>query len=392
MNTMSPTGPIKRKNRPTPPLKLFASTAAGLEEMLTLELRRIGAQDIVPAQRGASFRGDLAVAYRANLWLRTAHRVLLEVGQFEAPERNALYEGARAVRWSEHMGVDNTLAVDAVSHHSAMNHTQFISRVVKDAVVDQFRDRLGRRPSVDTRNPDLKINARLQGDRCTLSVDLSGERLHRRGYRPSFGTPAPLKETLAAGIVMLSGYDGTEPFVDPMCGSGTLLIEAALIAKGIAPGLLGRSFGFFNHPSFDKRMWKDHVEEAKERVQKDVEVPVIGSDVSEAALRAASVSAQGAGVDDIVRLRRVEIKDVPSRHEGMVVTNPPYGERLGELDKLSGLYRDLGDALKHKCSGMTAHVLTSSKFLAGKIGLHAHKRDCVWNGPLECRLLHFKMY
>jgi putative N6-adenine-specific DNA methylase len=373
-------------------MALFATTAAGLEPMLAGELRALGARDVEAVLRGVSFTGDRRLLYRASFWLRTAHRLLLPIGEFPARDRQELYDGARVIDWDGHLSLDRTLAVDAVSHRSTLDHTQFISRVVKDAVVDWFRDRTGRRPSVDAANPDLALNARITGDRCTLSVDASGERMHRRGYRPSFGAEAPLKETLAAGILLLSGYDGSGPLLDPFCGSGTLLVEAALIASNTAPGLLGRPFGLRRHPSFDARLFDDVRDEARAAVREVDGCPIVGADVSELAVRAASAAARGAGVDDIVRVRRAEIGDLAVRDQGRVVTNPPFGERLGEVHALADLYRRFGDVLKQRCRGMSAHVLTGSRFLAGRIGLAPSRRDTLWNGPLECRLLHFELY
>jgi putative N6-adenine-specific DNA methylase len=383
---------VKRKSKAQGPLKLFATTEAGLEENLVAELKKIGARGIVKAVRGAAFTGDLTTVYKANLWLRTAGRVLIELAVFEAPNREALYEGARRIPWQDHLSLNNTLAVDAVSNRSKMNHTQFISQVVKDAIVDNFRSRTGKRPNVDSKNPDLKINARLLEDRCTLSVDTSGQRLHRRGYRPLFGVVAPLKENLAAGILLQSGYDGSRPLVDPMCGSGTLLIEGALIARNIAPGLLGRSFGFTHHPSFDKRLWQNVVAEAKAASIKDAPCVISGSDISQDAIRTAMAAVQGAGMDDSIRLRKADFTDLRAHSGGLVVTNPPFGERLGEIEQLADLYADLGNVLKRRCVGMTAHILTSSKFLSGRIGLRPKRRSMLWNGAMECRLLHFEIY
>jgi putative N6-adenine-specific DNA methylase len=374
------------------PLRLFATTAAGLEEVLARELRALGAREVEVVTRGVGFRGDLETVYRTNLWLRTAHRVLLFIGEFDARDRRQLYEGARTIDWCRQMTVDQTLAVDAVSNYSELTHTQFAARVVKDAVVDSFRDRYGRRPSVDPRDPDLRVNVRLRGDLCTLSVDTSGPRLHRRGYRPSFGAEAPLKETLAAGVLLLSGYDGSGPLVDPMCGSGTLLVEAALIARNIAPGSLGRSFGFARHPGFDPLAWKRLVAEAREQVRDVQGVPLRGSDASAEAVRTARAAASGAGVDDVVSIGRRDLAELTGVPGGRVVTNPPYGDRLGEIKDLAGLYQTLGDVLKRSCREMTAHVLVGSKFLAGRIGLRPQRRDVLWNGPIECRLLHFDIF
>ena len=383
----------RSEERPAGSLELFATTSAGLEGALVRELERIGASRVEPGARGAAFVGDMALVYRANLWLRTAHRVLARIAKFDARDRVSLYDGVRAIAWDAHMTPEMTLAVDAVSNRSALSHTQFVSRVVKDAVVDQFRDACGRRPSVDPKTPDLLLNARLVDDVCTLSWDTSGERLHRRGYRMTAGAEAPLKETLAAGVLLLCGYDGSAPLVDPMCGSGTLLVEAALIAKNQAPGLLGRRFGLERHPSFDRLLWNGLRADARAAIREPDGVPIRGSDVSERAIREAAAAIRGAGVDDVVALKCAPLAELPPQSApGFLVTNPPYGERLGDLEHLGPLYAQLGDLLKRRCSGMTAHVLTGSKLLAGKIGLHPKRRDALWNGALECRLLHFELY
>jgi len=382
----------KRRSEKAPLFRLFATTGAGLEDVLAKELSGLRAQNIHVATRGVAFRGDLEMVYKANLWLRTAHRVLLEISNFPASNREALYEGVRSCPWLDHLILPGSIAIDAVTHRSEMDHTQFISQVAKDAIVDQFRDRTGSRPDVNKRNPDLRVNVRLLENRCTLSIDTSAEKLHRRGYRSEIGVEAPLKETLAAGILLKSGYDGTQPLRDPMCGSGTILVEGAMIAKNMPPGILGRRFGFMTHPLFDKRLWQNILGDARAGILPDVEVPIVGSDVSEIAVRAVRSAALGAGVDDIIRIRQADIGDLKEMNSGMLVTNPPYGERLGELEVLADLYRLLGDMLKQRCRGTTSHILTSSKYLAGRIGLKAKKRDILWNGPLECRLLHFDLY
>ena len=384
--------PKKSQKDHSEKFKLFATTDAGFEDVLARELRRLGASKIRPADRGVGFTGDLSMVYRANVHLRCAYRVLLELAEFESSTREALYDGVREVFWAEHMTLDQTLAVDAVSHRSELSHTQFVSRVVKDAIVDGFRRRYGRRPNVDPQEPDIRINARILNNRCTLSLDTSGERLHRRGYRPAQGVVAPLKETLAAGILLKSGYRAGTPLYDPMCGSGTFLVEAALLAKRIAPGLLGRSHAFRRLPWFDRTVFKQVLEEARASIQKDIDTEIIGSDIDDNALRAVRAAASGAGVDDIIRIRKQSLRDFQPKGAGMVVTNPPYGERLGEMKSLESLYRDLGDILKQRCTGMTAHILTGSPFLAKQIGLRPHRRDILFNGPLECRLLHFRMY
>lgn len=382
----------RRAVQPASSLSLFAPTAAGLEQVLAGELRAIGARDVRVATRGVAFSGDLGMVYRANLWLRTAHRVLVHLDEFDSRNRQELYAGAHGIAWDGLMTVDQTLAVDAVSSSSEISHTQFAARVVKDAIVDWFRDRIGRRPSINPTDADLRINARLNNDRCTLSVDTSGSRLHRRGYRPTYGSPAPLKENLAAGILLLSGFNGEDPLIDPMCGSGTLLVEAALIARNIAPGLLGRDFGFTRHPGYDASLWRLMRQEARDLVREVNGCPIRGSDISAEATRAAKAAVSGAGVDDVVSVRQAALTDLRSAMRARVVTNPPYGDRLGEIRELAGLYKILGDVLKHRCRDMTAHVLVGSKFLAGCIGLRPQRRDILWNGAIECRLLHYDIF
>ncbi len=386
------TSTIDVRPKRTLPLKLYATTSVGLEEVLEQEIKRIGGREVTVGRRGVAFRGNLETVYMANLWLRTAHRVLLNLVEFDAPDRKALYDGVRTVRWDEHLGRKGTLAADAVSNDSDLTHTRFIAQVIKDGIVDEFRDRYGTRPNVDRNNPDLRVSARLLNNRCVLSVDTSGERLHRRGYRPSFGFKAPLMETLAAGVVLLSEFDGSTPFVDPMCGSGTLLVEAALVARQVAPGLLGREFGFMRHPSYDRHLWRQLVELAKSQMKNDEECAIFGSDVADESLRAARASAAGAGMDDVIRLRKADIADLKSRTEGMVVVNPPYGERLGEIEQLVELYQTLGRVLKTRCTGMSAHVLSGSPYLSQKMGLKSARRDIVWNGAIKCRLLHYSLY
>ena len=369
MKTVRPS--VRKRGVPrSADLRLFATTAPGLEDVLLSEVKRLGATDPEKAVRGVSFGGDLGMLYRTNLRSRTATRVLVKIAEFDARDRDHLYRGSRTEPWEEHMTPDMTLAVDAVGDNSEIRHTQFASQVVKDGIVDRFRDKVGRRPSVNPKQPDIQINARIKGNRCTLSWDSSGQRLHRRGYRSSFGGPAPLQETLAAGILLMSGYDGSGELVDPMCGSGTILVEAAMIAKNMAPGLLGREYAFMSHLSFNRRLWSNELEDARRAVREVDGCTIRGSDVSEDSVRAARTVILGAGVDDIVAVRRADFRNLAvSEGVGRVVTNPPYGERLGEINQLADLYSDLGDTLKQRCRGMTAHVLTGSKFLSGKIGL-----------------------
>ncbi|MBN2801562.1 MAG: RNA methyltransferase, partial [Deltaproteobacteria bacterium] len=315
-----------------------------------------------------------------------------QIGNFPAKDKETLYESLREVDWSEHMDKSSTIAIDTVGTNNNLIHTHYTSLVIKDAVVDWFKDKTGSRPDVDVRNPDIKLNARIRGDVCTLSWDTSGERLNRRGYRSEDAlgmVKAPLKENLAAGLLLLSGYNGTQELFDPMCGSGTLLVEAALIAANKAPGLMGRKFSLVNHPSYEMRRWSNIKADAREGEREVDGCPIAGTDISRDAVRMTFASAQGSGTDDIIRVTRRSIRDMRKFDSGMVVTNPPYGERLGEISKLTELYSELGKMVKSNCSNMTLHLITSSRVLADKISLRPTKADEVWNGALECRLLHY---
>ncbi len=342
----------------------------------------------------------LEQAYRMCLWSRVANRVLLPLAEFPAPTPEALYEGARGVAWDEHLAPDGTLAVDCTSRKSRVAHTQFAALKVKDAVVDQFRDRTGSRPSVDVDAPSIRINLHLDRDVATVALDLSGESLHRRGYRGPQGA-APLKENLAAAIVLRAGWQklvaarDTFPvgLVDPMCGSGTLVIEAALIAADVAPGLLRRYFGFLGWRGHDAPLWEALLAEARERRAAAVVDGCVlrGYDRSAAAVAAARENAVRAGVDGVVAFERCTLEQLPKAPtaHGLFVVNPPYGERLGDQRELASLYALLGTVLRERYQGWQAAVLTGNAALGRELGMHAKRTHRLFNGPIECRLLRF---
>ncbi|MBN2525089.1 MAG: RNA methyltransferase [Deltaproteobacteria bacterium] len=387
---------VKRKKKPAAPSSssetFFATTFQGVEKVLAEELKAIGAQNVKSANRGVSFQGDLATCYKANLWSRTAHRILWQIATFDATDKDALYDGVRQINWLDHTTQHATLAVDTVGTNDNLIHTQFTSRVVKDGIVDWFRDNTGSRPDVDLQNPEFRVSARILGNECTLSWDTSGERLHRRGYRSEIGGPAPLKENLAAAMLIMSGFKGEGMLVDPMCGSGTILVEAALMAQNRAPGLLGRHFAFVKHPTYEMRTWHNLQGDARTEIIEVEGCPIVGYDINEDAIRRTQAAAIGSGTDDMIRIRRQPIKKMSPIDSGMLVTNPPYGERLGDINQLAGVYRQLGDILKSCGAGVSGHVITSSKFLAQKIGLLPQRQDPLWNGALECRLLHYDVF
>jgi 23S rRNA (guanine2445-N2)-methyltransferase / 23S rRNA (guanine2069-N7)-methyltransferase len=361
-------------------VQFFATCAKALEPLVADELRALGAGDVVPTRAGVSFTGTLETAYRACLWSRIASRVLMPLATVEASDQDALYAGVRTIRWTEHVGPDDTIAVDA-------NH----ALKVKDAIVDQIRDETGRRPSVDTDAPDLRINVYEHAGRATISIDLSGDSLHRRGWRPA-AVDAPLKENLAAAILTIAGWPAHaaagDPLCDPMCGSGTLPIEAALMAADEAPGLQRARFGFHGWRGHDAALWQRLSDEARAR-KRPIVSKLFGFDRDERAVKVARDNARRAGVGDAIDFRVVELADAtaPAETGGVVVMNPPYGERLGETLALGALYEQIGSILRHRFTGWHAWVLTSNPELQKKIGLRSSQKHVLFNGPLECRLL-----
>jgi 23S rRNA (guanine2445-N2)-methyltransferase / 23S rRNA (guanine2069-N7)-methyltransferase len=377
----------------------FATTAKGFEELLVAELRALGAQDVVAARAGVGFAGPLEVAYRACLWSRVANRILLPVASFRAETPEALYAGVRSVRWADHLSPRGTLAVDAATSQSQLAHAHYAALKTKDAIVDQLRERAGVRPSVDIARPDVRVNVYVHRDRAVVSIDLSGESLHRRAYREQ-GVAAPLKETLAAAILLLAEWprlarDGA-PLVDPMCGSGTLPIEAALMAGDVAPGLRRTHFGFAQWRGHQASIWQRLLAEAQQRqIAGTGTRPVIrGYDIDAGAVRRALANAEHAGVRGLVHIEKRALADCappPGRQPagGLFVVNPPYGERLGESTQLAALYAEIGDVLRRRFIGWTGYVLAGNLQAAKHIGLRATRRFILYNGAIECRLLKF---
>jgi putative N6-adenine-specific DNA methylase len=373
-------------------MQFFATAAKGLEELVAAELAGLGIRQPIVEKGGVRFSGDLADCYRANLWLRTAQRILLPIGEFQCETQELLYERVRELPWMRYLNPDMTLAVNCNLRDSDLKHSGFVALKTKDAIVDAMRDRCGRRPSVDTRDPDLSVNVHLARNRCTVSLDTSGAGLDKRGYRLD-RKEAPLRETLAAAIVELSGWDGTVPLVDPMCGSGTIPIEAALKASCRPPGLTRPSFGFQRWPEFEPAVWQGLIDEARALCRGSLQAPVAGSDASAGAIRSACQNASRAGVERLIDFRVDELSRCnPPAQKGVLVFNPPYGVRLGEEEALKPLYREIGDVMKRRFSGYTAYLLTGSPELAKHVGLKASRRIVLFNGPIECRLLRYELY
>lgn len=381
-------------------MRFFATCAKGTEGALRRELSALRLPAVRGDRGGVSFEGRLEAGMRACLHSRTAMRVLLELTRFPASSAEALYEGARAVPWDEWLTVRTTLAVEATVTSSAITHSGFAALKVKDAAVDALRDKLGARPDVDARDPDVRIVLHLARDEAALSLDLAGEPLHRRGYR-AVSTEAPMKETLAAAILALGGVDPEAPFVDPMAGSGTLAIEHALRARRIAPGL-SRAFGFQRWPMYrggPQSAWDRMKAEAREAILPRAPAPVLARDLHTKAIEAARRNAAAAGVAEDVAIERADARDLrPIAERGFIVTNPPYGERLmsGEEDprvqqkKLAGFYRGLAEMLVRH-SRWTAVLLCGNPLLERAIPLRAEVDHRLWNGPLEAHLLKYRI-
>lgn len=371
--------------------KMVATTQQYLEPILVNELLNIGAENVEKHNRAVSFTGDLSTLYRANLCCRTALRVLVPFTSFAVRNERDLYEEIRRLDWEKHLDVDGTLAIHTSLSTDLFNHSQYISQKVKDAIVDRYRDKFGRRPSVDTINPHLSIAIHIVRNEVNVSFDSSSESLHRRGYRTE-QTLAPINEVTAAGMIMLTGWDGKGAFVDPMCGSGTILIEAALYAKNIAPGLFKKHFGFMHWKNFDKTLWQAIVEEAKAAI-KETDTIFIGSDKTFKAIEIARANATRAGLDEDIRLSNKRFEEVkpPQVVTGLVVMNPPYGERL-PIEEIGPFYKQIGDKLKQDFDGYTAWIISSNVAALKKVGLAASQRLTLFNGPLECKYYKFELY
>lgn len=371
--------------------EMVAKTFHGLEEVLAEELRALGAVNVEPGRRMVSFEGDLAMLYRANMCCRTALRILKPIYKFIARDSDELYEMVKEFDWTRVLSLDKTFSLDTVSNSDEFTHSRFVTYRVKDAIVDFFKDKYGpdKRPGVRLQDADVMINVHISGERVTLSLDSSGESLHKRGYRVA-QTEAPINEVLAAGIILKSGWRGDCPFVDPMCGSGTFLIEAALIGAGIMPGIYRKRFAFESWPDFDADLFDSiYNDESSER---DFTAKIYGADISPKAVAIAEANIKQAGVGRYIDLRCKGIAqwdEAPA--DGILVTNPPYGERIGS-DDMEGLYRTIGNRLKHVFVGYHAWIIGYREEYFNKIGLTPSVKETLYNGSLECELREYVIF
>jgi putative N6-adenine-specific DNA methylase len=370
--------------------QFFAPCPRGLEGVLAAELQQLGAADIQPTDGGVGFAGDMRLAYRANLHSRIASRILWRLVEKPYRSEDDIYRAALELPWPELFDVGHTLRVDVNAIKCPLKSLEFIVLKIKDAVCDKFRDACGERPSVNTLEPDIRIYGFLSAERVTLYLDTSGDALFKRGYRKEQGI-APLRENLAAGILKLAGWEPGIPLLDPMCGSGTFLIEAAQMALNIAPGI-ERWFAFEKLKNFDAPLWDAVYQEAVAAEKPRTPLPIYGSDLYGRALDAARANLEQAGLDEVVQLKQVDVLDLPApAASGILVANPPYGERLGDQEELEQFYPRLGNVLKKNFGGWNAYIITADTQLPKLIRLSASKRTPLYNGALECRLFEYKI-
>jgi putative N6-adenine-specific DNA methylase len=370
--------------------QFFASCPRGLEEELSKELDALGATEIVPASGGVGFISDMRTGWKINLWSRLAIRVLWRVGEGHYKKEEDLYQAALALDWPSWFEVTRTIAVTTVGKNSPLPSLNFVSLRIKDAICDVFRAAVNERPSVNTRKPDIPLTLFLSSDRYTLYLDLSGEPLNRRGYRVQ-PSGAPLNENLAAGMLLLSGWTPGTPLYDPMMGGGTILLEAAMMSLNIAPGLR-RHFAFENLKTFDRIEWLRLHKDAEAAVLEREPLPIFGSDIDPAMVRAAGLNLRAAGLFDCVRLMEADFLNVdPPTESGFIVSNPPYGVRMGSEEDLGPFYKEIGDNLKQHFPGWTVFLLSADPELPKRIGLQTTRRIPIYNGPLECRLVEYRL-
>jgi putative N6-adenine-specific DNA methylase len=369
---------------------MVAKTMTGLEEILANELNNIGATDIELSNRAVTFTGDKELMYKANYWSRTALHILKPIAGFYIRREEDLYKKIYDIQWEDYMNATGTLAVDAVVNASVMTHSHYVSLKTKDAIVDRFRDYTERRPNVDIENPDIRVNIHLFKNYCSVSLDSSGYSLHKRGYRIKTGV-APISEVLAAGIILLSGWDKQSNFIDPMCGSGTIVCEAAMIANNIPPGYYRKTFGFEKWKDFDLNLWeKIKMDAINEQIE--FEYDIIGSDISSEAIEIARENAKSARLhkDIVFEVKSFE-EQIPPEDGGILIMNPPYGERIVPEDIVK-LYQEVGNALKKNYNGYNAWIISSDFNALKFIGLKPTRKITLFNGPLECKLAKFEIY
>ncbi len=371
-------------------MNYIAKTLAGLEPVLMEELKNLGAEEIRPGKRAVFFEGTIETMYRANFELRTALRILMPIDELRVRNEDDLYRKIQKIDWSQYLEVKGTLAVDAVVASDVLRHSKYVALKTKDAIVDQFREKTGERPSVDINNPDLRINIHVHDSEVTVSLDSSGDSLHRRGYRVD-SVDAPINEVLAAGMILLSGWQKDCLFIDPMCGSGTIPIEAALYAYNIPPQQLREHFGFMNWKNYDRELW-EQVKRNADAARVDFKFPIFGYDKDFRAYKVANMNAMAAGLEGKIEFDRARFESfIPPPGPGILMMNPPYDERLA-VELVDDFYQSIGDRFKQVYPGYAAWVISSNLDALKCIGLRPSRRFSLINGKLDCKFLKFELY
>ncbi|MBE6295805.1 MAG: RNA methyltransferase [Bacteroidales bacterium] len=369
--------------------ELIAKTFQGLEEVLAKELVALGANNVQIGRRMVSFTGDKAMMYKANFHLRTAVRILKPIMHFKAANADEVYNVIKSVDWEQYLDCNSTFSVDSVVYSDVFRHSKFVAYRVKDAIADFFNEKYGKRPTVRLNNPDLIFHIHIAGEECTLAFDSSGESLHRRGYRVDTGA-APINEVLAAGMILLTGWNGECDFIDPMCGSGTLPIEAALIARNIAPGVYRQGYAFEKWKDYDSELFKSIYDDDSQ--EREFNHKIYGYDVDGRMVACARRNVKSAMMGDIIEIECRDIKDfVEPAERAIMVVNPPYGERL-QLDNLLQVYKELGSRLKHSFQGNEAWIISSSYDCFDQVGLKASARIPLYNGDLDCEFRKYELF
>ena len=370
--------------------KMIAKTFFGFEEILAKELQQLGAQDVEIGTRAVSFKGDKGFMYKANLSLRTALKILKPIYYFKATNDQNLYKGIQGIDWSKYIGESQTFVIDTTIHSDNFKHSQFVSQKAKDAIVDQFREKTGQRPSVDKDFPDLRINIHIDRDQVSVALDTSGTSLHQRGYKTATNI-APINEVLAAGMLLLAGWDGSSDFLDPMCGSGTLLAEAAMIACNIPANINRKEFAFEKWNDWDNDLF-DQIIDALMKRTREFHHTIIGYDKAPSAVQKAKDNIQNANLDDYITISQANFFDTKKENSGplQMVFNPPYGERLDiEMERF---YREIGDTLKNNYPNTNAWFITANLEALKFVGLRPSRKIKLFNGSLEARLVKYEMY
>ena len=370
-------------------MRFIAKTLYGLEKVLSEELRNMGAGNVQIANRAVSFEGDMSLLYKVNYCARTALSILMPIADFRIRSKDDLYKAGTKIEWDRYMDTDDTFSIVPVINSPHFGHTGYAGLILKDSIADTFRKQTGRRPSVDTDNPRILINLHISNDQVTISLDSSVVPLFKRGYRQDQSV-APLNEVLAAGILLLSGWNASSTFIDPMCGSGTFPIEAALMACKIPPGKFRKFFGFQRWRDFDEDLFQKVVLENNGKIQPSP-VKIFGSDISEETLQFAKTNVAKAGLSDAISLEVSDFKNLQSEEGGFVFMNPPYGQRI-QPEEIDSLYSMIGTTLKHNFSGSTAWLISSNKESLKHVGLKPKEKHILFNGALECILLKYEMY